>query len=54
MQGPLAVYVLEVRRAVLTPTNIECNRDTTAALVMYGVQMLGRYLYELQDVWYWL
>lgn len=46
------VCVFQVHPLV-TVLQTEYDRDTTAALVIYSVQEHGRYLFELQDIWYW-
>jgi hypothetical protein len=46
------MHVLQVHPLVANSSQTEFGRDTTAALVMYSVHKNGRYLFELQDIWY--
>jgi hypothetical protein len=36
------LHMLQVHHVVITLAQTECDRDTTAVLVMYGVQKHGR------------
>jgi hypothetical protein len=43
----------EAEVLVLNFVQIECDLNTIPALVMYGEQKYGRYMYKLQEFWYW-
>lgn len=51
LQNPQAQCVFQVHPLV-TISQTEFDKDTTAALVIYSAQEHGRYLFELQDIWY--
>jgi hypothetical protein len=46
------IHVSQLHRVVPALAHTEVDKATTAALVTYGVQRHGRYLYELEYFWY--